>query len=78
VASNTGGVSSAVKHLANGLLFEPSTHPNEIAKAIRSIWDNKTSYIDLCRKSRMEYETRLNWETNCKIVIQQYIEKFGV
>ena len=76
IASKTGGVSAAVKHLANGLLFEPSSPPKEIADTIGRIWSNKSSYVDLCQKARLEYETRLNWETNCRIVIQQFADKY--
>jgi glycosyltransferase involved in cell wall biosynthesis len=62
VATDTGGVSGAVRHGINGLLLPISAGPGEYASAIMDAYLDEMSYRALVRSTRAEYESRLNWD----------------
>lgn len=62
IAANVGGVGQPVKEGVNGFLMTPDAKADDYAKIIRSIFEDKERYRKLRLSSRMEYETRLNWD----------------
>lgn len=66
VGFETGGVTTAIKEGQNGFLFPMTTTIPIIANKLQDCWVQKTEYKSLAENSRKEFETRLNWNTNCK------------
>jgi glycosyltransferase involved in cell wall biosynthesis len=64
VAADVGGVATVVRPGCNGMLFSRTATSREYATAIARLWQDLDQYTDLCRKSRQEYEQRLNWSVS--------------
>jgi glycosyltransferase involved in cell wall biosynthesis len=62
IAANVGGVGSAIHNGKNGYLLESDATANDYANIITSVFRDKEKYIELRRSSRIEFETRLNWD----------------
>ncbi|MBI3510839.1 MAG: glycosyltransferase family 4 protein [Bacteroidetes bacterium] len=63
LATNTGGVTGAVREGVNGFLFSPDADGKIYAMRIAEIWSDKKKYTDLCISSRKLFETELNWDS---------------
>lgn len=61
IASDVGGVHQVVKEGANGYLLPSDASAGQYAELIRSVYDDKASYLALRQSSRREFEQRLNW-----------------
>jgi len=63
IATNTGGVSGAVKNGENGYLLPPNSGGDDYAKLITDIFQNDERYYRLVRQSRDLFDQRLNWDS---------------
>ena len=63
IATNTGGVSSAIRDGYNGYCLPIDSDEEDYSKLILDIFKDKDRYKTLCRTSYNEYITRLNWNT---------------
>ena len=61
ITTDTGGVSGVVTSGRNGYLLPPSAQGEEYASVITDCFSDSSRYEQLCRTSREEYESRLNW-----------------
>lgn len=61
IASDVGGVGSAVINGYGGHRFSTTTPITEIADYVGAIMQNHDRYIELASKARQLYENRLNW-----------------
>ena len=61
VATNTGGVSTAIRDGRNGQTFPLSASPAEYCNYIERLFLSKQAYRDLALSSFQEYSARLNW-----------------
>lgn len=66
VGFETGGVTTAIKEGKNGFLFPINTSVVIMANKLQECWIQKDEYKLILENSRKEFETRLNWKTNCK------------
>lgn len=72
LAIRTGGVASAVRHGANGYLFDETSFVESAAATIAGCMaDYDGEYIPLALSSRDEYCTRLNWTTSTRALIER-------
>jgi glycosyltransferase involved in cell wall biosynthesis len=62
IATDTGGVSAAIKDGENGFLLPLSAGGSEYAKVIARIYRDKQRYAELVRSSRTAFDERLNWD----------------
>lgn len=62
LATDTGGVASAVIEGESGFLFPPDAPPAAYAATIRSLIENRTRYENLVISSRRTHDERLNWD----------------
>ncbi|MFN2384869.1 MAG: glycosyltransferase family 4 protein [Thermoanaerobaculia bacterium] len=62
IATDTGGVSGAVRPGANGVLLSPSARGGEYAEVIRELYADPGRYRRLVRSARDAFEDRLNWD----------------
>ena len=62
ITANVGGVGQAVRDGKNGYLLPADATAYDYAKKIKDIFRNKEDYLKLRQSSRIEYETRLNWD----------------
>ena len=62
IATNTGGVSSAVIEGKNGYLLPVSATGKDYAAVISGIFNDEEKYNFLARESRNLFETALNWD----------------
>ena len=62
VATDTGGVASAVAHGGNGLLLPLEAGAKDYADAIETIVGHAARYMAMAGESRRLFETRLNWD----------------
>lgn len=62
IAANVGGVSQPIKEGKNGYLLPPEATAEDYATKILTVFNNKEDYLKLRASSRIEFETRLNWD----------------
>jgi len=67
---DTGGVSDYVRHGVSGFCFPPESTPEVFAKAILETLRDETRYETLAANAFHEYETRLNWKTSVRGLIE--------
>ncbi|HTA27140.1 MAG TPA: glycosyltransferase family 4 protein [Bacteroidia bacterium] len=72
IATDTGGVSSAVINGENGFLLPYSATGKDYAKLIAEIFKDDDTYYSLAKESRNLFETRLNWDNWAKIFKEAY------
>ena len=61
VACNTGGVPTIIRDGETGALLNMGAPPEEYARRILSIWNDRTRYDAMRRHARRFYERRLTW-----------------
>ncbi|MFK5854591.1 MAG: glycosyltransferase family 4 protein [Bacteroidota bacterium] len=77
LATDTGGISSAVKDNINGFLFDVNDGGKEYAEKVYSIFtDYENKYIPLSVSSRELYDEQLNWESFGKSV-RKLMDDYG-
>jgi len=59
---DTGGISEIIKDGHNGLLLGPKESPAAFARRWKTIWEDKSLYIDMSHRARKEYDERLNYD----------------
>ncbi|HLV33340.1 MAG TPA: glycosyltransferase family 4 protein [Chitinispirillaceae bacterium] len=59
IATDTGGVSTVVKHERNGLLFSCNETPETIAESVANIWNDKKRYSAMRCESRNYFEKQI-------------------
>jgi glycosyltransferase involved in cell wall biosynthesis len=64
VASNTGGVASAIAEGRNGRLLPADASPHDYAATILELFSDFEAYRRLALSAYGEYEQRLNWATS--------------
>lgn len=61
IAARTGGVPTLVRDGINGYTLPHEARGDRYAEVIATLAADPERYADLCRTSREEFETRLNW-----------------
>lgn len=61
ISANVGGVSQAISEGKNGFLLPTDATPQNYADKIIATFNDKDRYVRLRASSRIEFETRLNW-----------------
>ncbi|HEY9637651.1 MAG TPA: glycosyltransferase family 4 protein [Coleofasciculaceae cyanobacterium] len=61
LTTDGGGIRTLVKNGENGYMLPLSASSDDYAGLIAQLFSDKTSYEQLVRSSRKEYEMRLNW-----------------
>jgi glycosyltransferase involved in cell wall biosynthesis len=70
----TGGIGSAVQDGKNGYLFcESEFVPGAADVVAARMEDHDDSYVPLALSSRLEYESRLNWTTSTRILLEHVL-----
>jgi glycosyltransferase involved in cell wall biosynthesis len=62
VATNTGGVASAMASGTTGILLSPEAHGDEYAVAIADVWTDAARYHALRVAARRAFDAELSWE----------------
>lgn len=74
IATNTGGVPSAVRDGTNGFTLDVHADPEEYAEIIEKWFFDKSKYRDLAISSFQEYQDRLNWDVAGKTVNKRLLQ----
>lgn len=77
IASDTGGVSSAIKNGVNGKLFTLDTKPEEYASYISELFKDKSDLRQKSLESYSHFKTEFNWCQNVEELIN-YCNKIGI
>ena len=80
IATNTGGVPSAVRNGINGFTLDVKADPLEYAELIGKWYLDRSKYRELAISSFQEYQDRLNWDVAGKTVnelLMKLIEKYS-
>jgi glycosyltransferase involved in cell wall biosynthesis len=64
IASDVGGIPTAVRNNRGGQRFDPHAPLSQIADYVQSALKDKAAYDALASRARMEFEERLNWEVS--------------
>jgi len=64
LATQVGGIPTAVRDGRNGQTFSLDAPPSEYAAFVRRQFSNYADYVALARSAFLEYETRLNWRVS--------------
>lgn len=62
ISTRTGGTSGAVVEGNNGYLLPEEARGGDYADLIAALEVDDENYAELCRRTRHEYETRINWD----------------
>jgi glycosyltransferase involved in cell wall biosynthesis len=68
LATNVGGIPSAVRNGYNGQTFPPDAPVSDWCAFIRDLMRDNANYQQLARSAFEEYQTRLNWHVSGKRV----------
>jgi len=75
LTTDVGGISSFVRHGANGYTLSSSASGDDFAREIKRVLDDPACYKRLRERSRAEYETRLNWDTWAQTLLTTLVDK---
>lgn len=70
ITSNVGGIPSVIQDGKNGYKFELDEKEELIAEKIIEITSDLDNYKELCRKSFLEYQERLNWKNSVEKLLK--------
>jgi glycosyltransferase involved in cell wall biosynthesis len=62
IATDTGGVSGAIRNCENGYLLPLSSIGKQYAELIEELFKDEEKYLAMVKKSRELYETLFNWD----------------
>jgi glycosyltransferase involved in cell wall biosynthesis len=62
ITTRTGGVSGIVREGENGFMLPAEARGEQYAKLIANIFSNDHLYYQLVKRSRVEFDRRLNWD----------------
>lgn len=68
IATDTGGVSTVVKHELNGLLFPYNENPESIAERIALLWHDRDRYETMRKDSRVFFDEHISGASWSKAV----------
>ena len=68
LATDTGGVSTVVKHELNGLLFSYDENPETMAHRIADLWNDRKKYRSMRIESRRFFDEHISGEAWAKVV----------
>ncbi len=74
IATDTGGISSAVTNGKNGFLLPYTANGKEYAKVIANVFSDESKYKSLSVESRNLFESRLNWDKWAEVFMKAYEE----
>ena len=69
IACETGGVPDYVRTGVNGVCLPPKSSPADFALTVREILSDPARYEELSLGGFREYETRLNWESSVRALV---------
>lgn len=78
IATDTGGVSTVVKHKKNGLLFRIDESPSAIAENIRDLWIDRKRYRAMQVESRRFFDEEISgevWIATVRRIIAQLVPR---
>jgi glycosyltransferase involved in cell wall biosynthesis len=73
VATDVGGIPTAIRDGVNGMLFDLPAPARRWAEQVRMTLDDRAEYAALCAGARREFETRLNW----RVAGRRMVEAIG-
>lgn len=68
VSAATGGIPSIVND-TNGIILSPQVEPKEYAQQIYKTFEDKSYYNELALSAYHDFESRLNWDTAMKTIV---------
>lgn len=68
LAQDAGGIGSVITDGENGYKFPKGAGPEEYAKKIVELMEDRSSYLNLCRSSWQQYKARLNWSSSIRTI----------
>jgi glycosyltransferase involved in cell wall biosynthesis len=68
LATNIGGIPTAVKDGINGKLFSKDADVTEYCEYILDLFQDYSKYKSLALSSFQEYQSRLNWSVTSKTI----------
>lgn len=67
----TGGISGIVRNGVNGVALPPGSPPEAYGAWIEENASDPARYAELASSSFREFETRLNWDTHCRVFMER-------
>jgi glycosyltransferase involved in cell wall biosynthesis len=67
----TGGVGSVINDGVDGCLFDSGKNAAEMADRLHPFLADRERLTQMREATRRAYETRLNWPTQCKLILQR-------
>ncbi len=67
----TGGVRSLINEGVDGCLFPLQSNPSEMADRLQPILSDRNRLEQMRQNARQAYETRLNWPTQCRLILER-------
>lgn len=80
LASNTGGVPSAVDHKENGFLLDYAAKGKEYGRIIKEMWEDPDKYESMRLASRAAFENKFSmdvWRNSMRMVMDKLLDKIG-
>lgn len=71
IGIDTGGVRDLIGDGVDGSLFSPEMEPAEMAAALLPVFGDPERLMKMRQSARHGYETRWNWPTQCKRVLER-------
>jgi glycosyltransferase involved in cell wall biosynthesis len=71
IASNLGGLGSMINHGSTGLHFRPGD-ADDLARQVRSLWDDADGRLRMRQTARLEYETKYTAAENYRMTTSIY------
>ena len=71
LATRTGGIPTAIHDNSNGMTFNADADPEQYVQYIQDLFTDRKAYEQLALSSFNEYQTRLNWQVNGKLIIER-------
>jgi glycosyltransferase involved in cell wall biosynthesis len=78
VATNVGGIPTAVRHGVTGLTLPGTAAPDQFGAAMLQIFTDRSRYCDMALAARRDFEKRLNWRSfgkRCMEIMCQAVDE---
>lgn len=69
-----GGIPTMIRDEENGRMFAADAAPEEFAGWMAAVWRDEARYLRMAAQARDAYETRLNWRTSARRVMDEVRE----